>query len=55
MCPLQETKVTLDPLMEMATADIKLTLIEKYKHSEYARKARLKTQEMATSVSSVLS
>lgn len=40
--------------MDLATTDIKLALIEKYKHSEYATNVRLKTQEMATFVSSSL-
>lgn len=41
-----------DPLMSLATADIKSVLIEKYKQSEYARKARLRKREISIGVSS---
>ncbi|KAH6812978.1 ABC-2 type transporter family protein [Perilla frutescens var. frutescens] len=44
---LRETDKKLDPLMNMATADIRATLLEKYRHSEYARKARLRMQEVS--------
>ncbi|KAK6138315.1 hypothetical protein DH2020_027899 [Rehmannia glutinosa] len=44
---LRETQITSDPLINLATADIRSALIEKYKQSEYARKARLKLQEVS--------
>lgn len=44
---LRETHITSDPLMNLATSDIKSVLIEKYKHSEYARKTALKIREMS--------
>lgn len=37
--------------MNLATADIRSTLVEKYKHSEYARNARLRMQEVSIMVS----
>ena len=40
-----------DPLMNLATADIKSVLIEKYKKSEYARKTTSKAREMSNFVS----
>ncbi|KAL0390792.1 UNVERIFIED_CONTAM: ABC transporter G family member 15 [Sesamum calycinum] len=45
---LRETQITSDPLMNMATTDIKSVLVEKYKQSQYARKARQRTQEIST-------
>lgn len=39
-----------DPLMNLATADIKSVLIEKYKKSEYARKTTSKAREMSNFV-----
>lgn len=50
-CQSQETHITSDPLMNLATSDIKSVLIEKYKHSEYARKTALKIREMSNFVS----
>lgn len=48
----QETHITIsDPLMNLATSDIKSVLIEKYKRSEYARKTTLKIREMSNFVS----
>ncbi|XP_051142584.1 ABC transporter G family member 15-like isoform X2 [Andrographis paniculata] len=44
----RETNITTDPLMNVATAEIKSVLVEKYKRSEYARKARLKIRENST-------
>ncbi|KAH6814853.1 ABC-2 type transporter family protein [Perilla frutescens var. frutescens] len=44
---LSETHITSDPLMNMATVDIKSVLIEKYKRSEYARKMALKIKELS--------
>ncbi|KAL0460945.1 UNVERIFIED_CONTAM: ABC transporter G family member 15 [Sesamum latifolium] len=45
---LRETQITSDPLMNMATTDIKTVLVEKYKQSQYARKARQRAQELST-------
>ncbi|KAL3653351.1 ABC transporter G member 15 [Castilleja foliolosa] len=44
---LRETEVTSDPLMNLATADIRSILVEKYKHSEYARNSRLRSREIS--------
>ncbi|PIN13387.1 Transporter, ABC superfamily (Breast cancer resistance protein) [Handroanthus impetiginosus] len=44
---LRETQVTSDPLMNMATADIKSALVEKYRHSEYASRARLRIKKIS--------
>ncbi|GFQ02783.1 ABC transporter g family member 15 [Phtheirospermum japonicum] len=44
---LRETEKTSDPLMNLATADIRSILVEKYKHSEYARNARLRSRELS--------
>ncbi|XP_075522090.1 ABC transporter G family member 15-like [Primulina tabacum] len=44
---LRETHTTSDPLMNLATADIKSMLVEKYRFSEYSRKARSRTQEIS--------
>ncbi|XP_042044686.1 ABC transporter G family member 15-like isoform X4 [Salvia splendens] len=43
----RETHMPSDPLMNLATADIKSVLIEKYKKSEYARKTTSKAREMS--------
>ncbi|XP_034688412.1 ABC transporter G family member 12-like isoform X2 [Vitis riparia] len=43
----QEIKKLSDPLMNMATADIKATLVEKYKCSKYATKARSRIREIS--------
>ncbi|XP_011090129.1 ABC transporter G family member 15 isoform X1 [Sesamum indicum] len=45
---LRETQTTSDPLMNMATTEIKSVLVEKYKQSQYARKAIQRTQEIVT-------
>ncbi|KAK4419589.1 ABC transporter G family member 15 [Sesamum alatum] len=45
---LREEDTTSDPLMNLATADIKSVLVEKYKFSEYARKARSRMREIST-------
>ncbi|KAK4407425.1 ABC transporter G family member 15 [Sesamum angolense] len=45
---LREEDKTSDPLMNLATADIKSVLVEKYKFSEYARKARSRMREIST-------
>ncbi|KAL8055529.1 hypothetical protein ABFS82_04G061600 [Erythranthe guttata] len=44
---LRETEKTSDPLLNLATADIKSALIEKYKQSEYAKNARLRKREIS--------
>ncbi|KAJ9699243.1 hypothetical protein PVL29_008039 [Vitis rotundifolia] len=43
----QEIKKLSDPLMNLATADIKATLVEKYKCSKYATKARSRIREIS--------
>ncbi|KAL2238593.1 UNVERIFIED_CONTAM: ABC transporter G family member 15 [Sesamum indicum] len=45
---LREEDKTSDPLMNLATADIKSVLVEKYKFSQYARKARSRMREIST-------
>ncbi|KAK6164115.1 hypothetical protein DH2020_000979 [Rehmannia glutinosa] len=44
---LRETEKASDPLMNLATEDIKSILVEKYKQSAYARKARLRLREIS--------
>ncbi|GFQ05263.1 ABC transporter g family member 15 [Phtheirospermum japonicum] len=44
---LHGTHMTSDPLMNMATADIRSALVEKYKQSEYAKMARTRLQEIS--------
>lgn len=44
---LRETDNKSDPLMGLATANIRSTLLEKYRCSEYARKARLRMQQVS--------
>ncbi|KAL7084567.1 hypothetical protein ACP275_14G230800 [Erythranthe tilingii] len=46
---LRETQITADPLLNMATADIKAALIQRYNRSAYGKRARLKIQEFSTS------
>ncbi|KAK4492355.1 hypothetical protein RD792_003159 [Penstemon davidsonii] len=43
----EETHKTSDPLMNLATADIKSILVEKYRRSDYASKARLRSREIS--------
>lgn len=45
---LREIQRAPDPLMNLATADIKSVLVEKYKNSEYARKARSRIREISS-------
>ncbi|KAL6505385.1 ABC transporter G member 15 [Orobanche gracilis] len=45
---LGETGKTSDPLMNLATADIRSILVEKYKQSEYAKKRRLRSREISS-------
>ncbi|CAA3028251.1 ABC transporter G family member 15-like [Olea europaea subsp. europaea] len=45
---LGEIQRAPDPLMNLATADIKSVLVEKYKNSEYARKARSRIREISS-------
>ncbi|GER40781.1 ABC transporter G family member [Striga asiatica] len=44
---LRETEKTSDPLMNLATADIKSILVEKYKQSAYAKRAKLRSREVS--------
>ncbi|KAG8370990.1 hypothetical protein BUALT_Bualt13G0040600 [Buddleja alternifolia] len=44
---LSETQKTSDPFMNLATSDIKSALVEKYEHSQYASKARLRVRELS--------
>ncbi|KAL2485479.1 ABC transporter G family member 15 [Abeliophyllum distichum] len=41
-------RAAADPLMNLATADIKSVLVGKYKNSEYAKKARSRIQEISS-------
>ncbi|CAI9761621.1 unnamed protein product [Fraxinus pennsylvanica] len=45
---LREMQRAPDPLMNLAAADIKSVLVEKYKNSEYARKARSRIREISS-------
>ncbi|KAL6527809.1 ABC transporter G member 15 [Orobanche minor] len=45
---LHETQIKSDPLMNVATSDIRSALVEKYKQSDYARKARMKLREISS-------
>lgn len=47
----QDVAKPSDPFMNMATVEIKGMLIEKYRRSEYAAKARARIQELSTIVS----
>ncbi|XP_042044680.1 ABC transporter G family member 15-like isoform X3 [Salvia splendens] len=49
----RETHMPSDPLMNLATADIKSVLIEKYKKSEYARKTTSKAREMSNFIEAI--
>ncbi|CAA0805816.1 ABC transporter G family member 15 [Striga hermonthica] len=44
---LRETEKSSDPLMNLATADIKSILVEKYKQSTYAKRAKLRSREVS--------
>ncbi|XP_047317847.1 ABC transporter G family member 12-like [Impatiens glandulifera] len=44
----QRHREVLDPLMDIATTEIKTTLIDKYKCSEYAFKARAKIKQLSS-------
>ncbi|XP_073063680.1 ABC transporter G family member 15-like isoform X1 [Primulina eburnea] len=44
---LQETHKSSDPFMNLGTAAIKSALVEKYKHSDYPRKARSRIRELS--------
>ncbi|XP_065867290.1 ABC transporter G family member 15-like [Euphorbia lathyris] len=45
---LRDVPTTADPFMNMATAQIKARLVEKYKRSNYARTAKEKIKEIST-------
>ncbi|KAF5931302.1 hypothetical protein HYC85_032175 [Camellia sinensis] len=47
---LREVKKEADPFMNLATVEIKAMLVEKYKRSEYATKARARIRELSTIV-----
>ncbi|KAG8388975.1 hypothetical protein BUALT_Bualt02G0181100 [Buddleja alternifolia] len=51
---LRETHKKLDSLMDFATADIKSVLIEKYQHSEYGRKAKLRLRELSAIINKLM-
>ncbi|XP_073148878.1 ABC transporter G family member 15-like [Henckelia pumila] len=44
---LQETHKSSDPLMNLGTAAIKSVLVEKYRHSDYPKKARSRIRELS--------
>ncbi|GLU19315.1 hypothetical protein SLE2022_355720 [Rubroshorea leprosula] len=44
---LREDPTSSDPLMNMATAQIKIMLVERYKRSKYAKGAKARIQELA--------
>ncbi|KAL5538216.1 hypothetical protein UlMin_043886 [Ulmus minor] len=45
---IHEMEISSDPLMNIATAKIKAMLVEKYKYSEYATRARAKIRELSS-------
>ncbi|GER41081.1 ABC transporter G family member [Striga asiatica] len=44
---VQDRQIASDPLMNLTASDIRSTLVEKYKQSEYAKMARIKLQEFS--------
>lgn len=44
---LRDKSTSSDPLMDMATAKIKATLVEKYRRSKYAKKAQARSLEIS--------
>lgn len=51
MCSLQESENVSDPLMNLATAEIKAFLIEKYKRSSYSARTKSRIHEIKDFVS----
>lgn len=47
---LQDTPTSSDPFTNFATAEIKASLVQKYKSSKYARKAKTRIAEVTTTV-----
>jgi len=52
---LQETPATSDPLMNLATSEIKARLVENYRRSVYAKSAKSRIRELASIVSKLFS
>lgn len=48
---MQETPATSDPLMNLATSEIKARLVENYRRSVYATSAKSRIRELASIVS----
>lgn len=48
--PYQDVPNSADPFMNLATAEIKSMLVEKYRRSAYARRAKTRIQELSTDV-----
>lgn len=48
---MQETPATSDPLMNLATSEIKARLVENYRRSVYAKSAKSRIRELASIVS----
>lgn len=48
---MQETPATSDPLMNLATSEIKARLVESYRRSVYAKSAKSRIRELASIVS----
>ena len=48
---MQENEVCSDPLMNAPISKIKAMLVEKYKGSEYAKRARARIREISSIVS----
>jgi len=46
----QDVPNTADPFMNLATAQIKSMLVEKYRRSTYAKRAKNRIQELSTDV-----
>ncbi|XVF04755.1 hypothetical protein REPUB_Repub05bG0112500 [Reevesia pubescens] len=44
---LRDKPTSSDPFLDMATAQIKATLVEKYRRSKYAKKAKARSQEIS--------
>lgn len=51
---LQDIPESSDPFMNLATAQIKSTLIEKYRSSKYASRVKARIREISTIVSMIL-
>lgn len=51
---MQETPGTSDPLMNLATSEIKARLVENYRRSVYAKSAKSRIRELACIVSKLI-